>query len=378
MQSNLSSVKGELSKALIEFKKKRKEVPINDEEVAKASLNLIKKIQKHIFEYERYTFLVEIGSKVHSKEEEDFKAKARDAAIETYREVMRDDWISAKFRQNFSIPRLYAPAPQQKEEEQQLIFTAKYEDELEAPGRVDGQDEQYTKLKREDMVREMEGPNEMKLAKFKESLVPNKTDWNAELQSRLEQKCETPEDYLERASSIKALFDQFCRAAQELFKKIIVKYYRDPSIAIDKGHAGGVKLKEGNIFFKLCVHKKGDPYENDIEVMKAANLEIQGLSNYMNCDIQELCFPMMATIDWMGFRVIASSILPISNYNDPIYGFSDTIVYGTDNGGKDFFSCKKADALARKTASILGIKQHDVKDTSGRIFHLWAAADTEM
>jgi hypothetical protein len=54
--------------------------------------------------------------------------------------------------------------------------------------------------------------------------------------------------------------------------------------------------------------------------MKAAAHELKGLIGYYSCNIPGLNFPLMAMIDYKGFRVIAMSILPIN---------SKTIKYGT-------------------------------------------------
>jgi hypothetical protein len=56
--------------------------------------------------------------------------------------------------------------------------------------------------------------------------------------------------------------------------------------------------------------------------MKAAAHELKGLIGYYSCNIPGLNFPLMALIDYKGFRVIAMSILPIN---------AKTIKYGMSN-----------------------------------------------
>lgn len=53
--------------------------------------------------------------------------------------------------------------------------------------------------------------------------------------------------------------------------------------------------------------------------MKAANHELKGLQAYVNCNIENLYFPLFGLIDYKGWRVIVSSILPIDR---------STIIYG--------------------------------------------------
>lgn len=247
-----------------------------------------------------------------------------------------------------------------------------------------------TSLPWDEMVADMAEPNRLKLREFGEKIDRGVPYWNGEIQALLEQQCQSPEEYRKRAEGIMELYGRFCDAALTFFKKGIVKYYASGESMSNSGIAGGVKFKGGNIFFKLCVYDEkvaGNAYEDDIEVMKAANLEIQGLSKYMSCDIEGLYFPMMAVLDYMGFRVVASSVLPVSQNKSSDTGIpgangskiSDTIVYGTENGGKDYFFCEKANSLARSTASILGIKEHEVKGSAdGEVRKLWTAADTEM
>ena len=49
----------------------------------------------------------------------------------------------------------------------------------------------------------------------------------------------------------------------------------------------------------------------------------------MNCDIHDLRLPLMALIDYRGFRIIAVSILPID---------CDTLVYGSADAGKSIYN----------------------------------------
>lgn len=57
---------------------------------------------------------------------------------------------------------------------------------------------------------------------------------------------------------------------------------------------------------------------------KVAGNELKGLISYFNCKIQDLNVPLMALVDYRGFRLIAMSILPCS---------SETIIYGSCDAG---------------------------------------------
>src|SRR5690349_20535631 len=55
--------------------------------------------------------------------------------------------------------------------------------------------------------------------------------------------------------------------------------------------------------------------------MKTGGLELKGLMRYYGCE--GLHVPLMAVIDYRGFRLVAMSILPIEKKKTLIYGSSD-------------------------------------------------------
>ena len=58
--------------------------------------------------------------------------------------------------------------------------------------------------------------------------------------------------------------------------------------------------------------------------MKAAKLELLGLSTYFSADVAGLHYPLMCVLDYKGVRMIAMSLLPIGR---------DTIKYGSSDSG---------------------------------------------
>jgi hypothetical protein len=65
-------------------------------------------------------------------------------------------------------------------------------------------------------------------------------------------------------------------------------------------------------------------YGSDYAAAKAAGNELKGLTAFFNAT-EKICFPLMALIDFLGVRVVAMSLLPIT---------SKTHVYGTADGGQ--------------------------------------------
>lgn len=82
---------------------------------------------------------------------------------------------------------------------------------------------------------------------------------------------------------------------------------------------GGQKYIVHNILFKFAVDYNG-LFGNDYAAAKAAGNELRGLISYFNTGISDLNVPLMALVDYRGFRLIAMSILPVGE---------ETIIYGS-------------------------------------------------
>lgn len=112
---------------------------------------------------------------------------------------------------------------------------------------------------------------------------------------------------------------------------------------------GGKKYIVNNILFKFAVDYHG-LFGNDYSAAKAAGNELRGLIGYFNCEIPELNVPLMALVDYRGFRLIAMSILPVS---------PDTIIYGSCDAGRNIHARdEKFNAIMKKAAEKLHIKPH--------------------
>eukprot|EP00009_Paramoeba_aestuarina_P012013 CAMPEP_0201539336 /NCGR_PEP_ID=MMETSP0161_2-20130828/70080_1 /ASSEMBLY_ACC=CAM_ASM_000251 /TAXON_ID=180227 /ORGANISM="Neoparamoeba aestuarina, Strain SoJaBio B1-5/56/2" /LENGTH=818 /DNA_ID=CAMNT_0047946657 /DNA_START=38 /DNA_END=2494 /DNA_ORIENTATION=- len=152
-------------------------------------------------------------------------------------------------------------------------------------------------------------------------------DWTKEYQRAAGIKNKT-----KRAEAIREITSSFCSEAKRI-GKIIVEERCLPSSrrsikTLSGGVGGGEKYVHNSIFFKLAVDNN-DLYGGDEHSMKVAGHEMKGIVSYSSLeqdpnDGEEVQFGMTILIDYRGFRMIASSILPIS---------SDTLVYGSCDGG---------------------------------------------
>jgi hypothetical protein len=90
------------------------------------------------------------------------------------------------------------------------------------------------------------------------------------------------------------------------------------------GIIGGEKFVVHNILFKFAVDHK-NIYGSDFSAAKAAGNELRGLMCYFNTGIPDINVPLMALVDYRGFRLTAMSLLPVD---------TSTIIYGTFDAGR--------------------------------------------
>ena len=129
------------------------------------------------------------------------------------------------------------------------------------------------------------------------------------------------------------------------------------------GAAGGVKYLVNNILFKFAVDN--GLYGSDYAAMKVAGHELKGLQHYLSCDIPELCFPMIGLVDFLGFRLIAITLLPLGK---------NSMLYGTADAGKTIHDNPKLCGMMATAAQKLNLAPH-ICGSSGTL--LSSAADIE-
>ncbi|KAF2070369.1 hypothetical protein CYY_008312 [Polysphondylium violaceum] len=134
------------------------------------------------------------------------------------------------------------------------------------------------------------------------------------------------------------------------------------------GVAGGLKFKCQDIIFKFVVDTElipgiwmyGESKRSDEKAQKSAGHEIKGLNHFMELSNGTIRFPLMATIDYRGYRILAISSLPISK---------QTIVYGSCDGGQ---TVHDSDTLINnemeRMAKLLNLRGHVVGLNKKTIF----------
>jgi hypothetical protein len=207
----------------------------------------------------------------------------------------------------------------------------------------------------------------------------DKKDWNADFQKLLAQP-----DSETKFRKLYHLAHDFVYAAGT-YAKIIISELLLP--ATEKtiqpaelgGVAGGTKFIVQNILFKFVLDFELKPGlwmyggdnrsdENGMRLflkcltfrplnwfspaMKAASHELKGLMSYYSCNIKGIAFPLMAVIDYKGFRVLAISILPIKD---------GSLCYGSSNAGRNVHDDNpEVNKKMDEAAAILFLKKHHV------------------
>jgi hypothetical protein len=194
-------------------------------------------------------------------------------------------------------------------------------------------------------------------------------DWSAEYHSLLAQigyEHAQPEENFDKicqlVMTLNDLAEDFLTAAETYARVIISKSCANQEdkdsikiVEINKGIAGGKKFKEKNIFLKFAldvpISKTKSLYSGDDNAAKAAGHELRNLNNFALAYIPGIFFPLMCTIDWCGFRLLAISVVPTN---------SKSIVYGSNDGAQTVYRDEEVDKLMTIFANSYNIKPHNV------------------
>ena len=170
------------------------------------------------------------------------------------------------------------------------------------------------------------------------------------------------------------LSQDFIYAAKTYGKIIISEVYVKPSKKTIKpislgGQAGGDKYIANNILFKFALDSHGLFNGNDYAAAKVAGHELKGLMAYFSLHMKGIRVPIMALVDYRGFRLIAMSVLPVSG---------ESLVYGSKDGGYVVQkSNKEFNRHMRAAGKKLNLKPHRCGIRKRHTKKLWAACDVE-
>ncbi|EAL69344.1 hypothetical protein DDB_G0276089 [Dictyostelium discoideum AX4] len=194
--------------------------------------------------------------------------------------------------------------------------------------------------------------------------------WNSEFQRLLEM-----DDCLEKFERLSSLEHDFVYAAESYGRIIISENFLSNELKTIKpvsvgGIAGGEKYIVQGILFKFALESETfGLYGNDENAMKTAAHELNGCTSFLNCGVKGLHVPLMAFIDYRGFRLMAMSLLPISK---------KSLIYGSCDAGQTVHTSNNIfNNLFSNAAKIVNLKPHFVQDISGDIKSISGPIDIE-
>jgi GTPase SAR1 family protein len=131
------------------------------------------------------------------------------------------------------------------------------------------------------------------------------------------------------------------------------------------GRAGGTKYKHRGVVFKFAVDSESMFGGNDYISSKVAGHELKGLLAYYQCAASgiQISLPMCALLDYLGYRVIAMTLLPIDD---------STLRYGSSDGGSTVLADPVFSGIMERCAAVLNVDEHV---SGGKI--IFSAADVE-
>ncbi|EGC35315.1 hypothetical protein DICPUDRAFT_152393 [Dictyostelium purpureum] len=202
-------------------------------------------------------------------------------------------------------------------------------------------------------------------------------DWNGEFQNLLQQP--NSEQKFRKLSHLAKDFVFTAKSyATIIINELCVPLELKTIKPVDVGgFAGGLKYHCQGILFKFamdtmlnndCWMYGGDNARDDYAA-KAASNELKGLISYYMAGVKGLNYPLMALIDYKGFRLIALSVLPISN---------ETIKYGSSDSGSIVHSnIPDLNEKMKEAGKKLNLKAHHVGSVSGFTKELTSPGDIE-
>eukprot|EP01091_Cochliopodium_minus_P014411 TRINITY_DN4888_c0_g1_i1.p1 TRINITY_DN4888_c0_g1~~TRINITY_DN4888_c0_g1_i1.p1 ORF type:complete len:1176 (-),score=401.59 TRINITY_DN4888_c0_g1_i1:28-3555(-) len=173
-------------------------------------------------------------------------------------------------------------------------------------------------------------------------------------------------------------------ASATIYGKLIISEHRLPldmrtiKPIVIGGYLGGDKYKVNDILFKFANDAHGifeqlkkTGHDPMWAANKVAGHELKGCIDYFRARVDGLSFPLMALVDYKGYRLIAMSILPING--------SETLKYGSNNAGEECDVHTDSEQLLEKisiASKNMNLKGHWC-GRKGRDKLLYSAIDLE-
>lgn len=127
-----------------------------------------------------------------------------------------------------------------------------------------------------------------------------------------------------------------------------------------------VVFEAHNISYRVCIDDNGVFNGSDEHAAKAGANERLGSLQYLKTHTKKLNIPLIATIDYFGFRILAVSKLDCEeiSFNDEgeVRKISEDLVHGATNRGNNFVNKNKtASALLKRVGGAMNLMEHVCK-----------------
>jgi hypothetical protein len=203
------------------------------------------------------------------------------------------------------------------------------------------------------------------LAPQRQRLNGAERDWSAEFRTILDLPSSSAQELLLRTAKRNEISTQFAEYASTIAKVIVEEMH----LPVDQrqykpvdvgGVAGGEKIIVGKLFFKFALDWK-NLYGGDEFSMKACSHEMKGLRAYLNLNLQGLQAPLAVCVDYLGYRIMCTSLLPLH---------STSLVYGSNDQCRTVhFDNRACNELMRIAGERLNLKGHYVGNDREHLIH---------
>ncbi|KAM8900368.1 clustered mitochondria protein homolog isoform 2-T3 [Spinachia spinachia] len=197
-------------------------------------------------------------------------------------------------------------------------------------------------------------------------------DWNEELQGCRELARNSLQERLHREKSVFRTNRDFVAAATQGAVAVV-----DGNVMpLNPGEAPHMQMFIwNNLFFSLGfdISEHYSPLGGNTAAHAAAICDLRGAQAYASVDVEGLYTLGTAVVDYRGVRVIAQTIVPgILEKNQ-----EQSVVYGSNDYGKNVFTHRRFLELLDKTSKPLRIQRHQVLDHNNIPVELCSGIETK-
>jgi tetratricopeptide (TPR) repeat protein len=184
---------------------------------------------------------------------------------------------------------------------------------------------------------------------------PSETNWDLLFQNVISHPETSWAESVDKASHANMLRSLFLHEAVHGAKTIIDEYCLPESCKTIKtqGFSDSNNVESGTFIHKGIVYEYAHNASSDLAdeiAMKEARLDLHGNAAYLNSGTSKLRTPLCCVVDYLGFRLQATCVLPISHDSKLVFGYQNDQLVVTD----------EANEQLERAAKAINIKSHPI------------------